>query len=207
MDDIVNKITGDVKLRAKRASKPIIVNISNRHIHLCKDDMEKLFGSGYTLNKIKDLMQPGEHACKETVSISGKKGEIKNVRVLGPLRKVTQIEISKTDTFALGVNAPLRVSGDVSGSAPLTIAGPSGKVELKEGCIIARRHVHMTPSDAAFYEVKDGDTVRVKFEGARGLIFDNVVARVRPDMSLEFHVDMDEANAAGITNGSTVVLL
>ncbi|MEW6556641.1 MAG: phosphate propanoyltransferase [Elusimicrobiota bacterium] len=194
-------------MREKRAQKPVIANVSNRHIHLCQEDLEKLFGTGYKLTKDRDLMQPGEFASKESVSIKGPKNEIKNVRVLGPVRKFTQIEISKTDTFILGVNAPLRVSGDIKNSAPITVISPNGLIELKEGCIVAKRHVHFTPKDAEFFQVKDGENISVKVESERGLVFDNVVARVRENMALEFHIDTDEANAAGIKNGDRVIIL
>jgi len=207
MDDIIHRITDSVKIREKRAQKPVVANISNRHIHLRSEDMEAVFGKGYKLTKVKDLVQPGEHACQETVTIKGPKGEIKNVRVLGPLRKITQIEVSRTDTFLLGANAPLRASGDISGSSPITVIGPTGAVELKEGCIVAKRHVHMTPADAEFYCIKDSDILNVKTEGMRGLVFGNVVARVSEKMALEFHVDIDEANAAGIKNGDKAVIL
>ncbi|HAX61282.1 MAG TPA: hypothetical protein DCX95_01805 [Elusimicrobia bacterium] len=207
MDELTERITGKIKLREKRAQRPVIANVSNRHLHICAADLEKLFGKDYKLTKIKDLMQPGEFASKETVTIKGAKSEIKNVRVLGPIRKATQIEISRTDSFTLGVNAPLRISGDTAGSAPLTITGPAGAIELKEGCIVAKRHVHLTPQDADFFQLKDGETIRVKCAGDRGLVFDNVVARIRQDMATEFHVDTDEANAAGIKNGDRVIIL
>ncbi|PKM92600.1 MAG: hypothetical protein CVU80_02520 [Elusimicrobia bacterium HGW-Elusimicrobia-4] len=207
MDEITERITEKIKLREKRAKKPVVVNVSNRHLHICAVDLEKLFGDGYKLTKIKDLMQPGEFASKETVMIKGIKGEIKNVRVLGPVRKATQIEISRTDSFTLGINAPLKVSGDTKNSAPISVTGPNGLIEIKESCVIAKRHVHMTPADAEFFQLKDGEIIRVKVEGERGLVFDNVVARVRQDMALEFHVDTDEANAAGIKNGDKVVIL
>ncbi|OGS45763.1 MAG: hypothetical protein A2539_07970 [Elusimicrobia bacterium RIFOXYD2_FULL_34_15] len=197
---------GDI-LSEKRAQNPVIVNVSNRHLHLLKEDFEKLFGKDYQLIKIKGLMQPGEFASKDTVTIKGSKGEIKNVRVLGPLRKATQVEISKTDTYILGVNAPVKLSGDLAGSAPITIFGPKGTIELKAGCIIAKRHVHMTPKDAEHFQVKHGDVLKVKVEGERGLIFDNVIVRVREDMALEYHVDTDEANASGIKNGDKVTIL
>ena len=186
----------------------VVANVSNRHIHLCQDDLEKLFGNAYKLTKIKDLMQPGEFASKEMITIRGTKGELEKVRVLGPTRKFTQVEISKTDTFILGtVNAPLRVSGDIKNSAPITIIGTNGIVKLMEGCIIEKRHIHFAYRDADFYQVKDGDNLQVRIVGERGLIFDNVVARVRQDMELEFHIDTDEANAAGIKNGDKVIIL
>lgn len=207
MSELTERITEKIKMREKRAQKPVIANVSNRHIHLCQEDLEKLFGTGYKLTKDRDLMQPGEFASKESVSIKGPKNEIKNVRVLGPVRKFTQIEISKTDTFILGVNAPLRVSGDIKNSAPITVISPNGLIELKEGCIVAKRHVHFTPKDAEFFQVKDGENISVKVESERGLVFDNVVARVRENMALEFHIDTDEANAAGIKNGDRVIIL
>lgn len=207
MDEMAERITEKIKLREKRSQQPVIANVSNRHLHLCQKDLEKLFGKSYALKKIKDLLQPGEFASGETVTIRGNKGEIKKVRVLGPSRKATQIEISRTDSFILGVNAPLRISGDIAGSAPLTITGFSGTVELKEGCVVARRHVHFSAQDADFFQIKDGENLKIKVENERGLIFDNVVARVRENMALEFHVDTDEANAAGIKNGDKVIIL
>lgn len=190
-----------------RAQKPVVANISNRHIHLCAADCEKLFGPGHNLTKIKDLIQPGEFACDETVKITGPKGDIEKVRILGPLRAATQVEISLTDSIKIGAKAPVRSSGNVAGSAAITITGPAGTVVLKEGCIIAKRHVHMTTADAAFYGLKDNELISIKFGGERGLIFDNVIARVSDKMRLECHLDVDEANAAGLKNGDMVVIL
>jgi len=206
-EEIVKKITEKIMKRIDRSKRPIIANVSNRHIHLRKEDLEVLFGKGYQLTKLRDLMQPGEFAAEERVTIRGEKGEIKDVRILGPLRKFTQVEISMTDAIRLGVNAPLRISGDIKGSAPITVIGPNGQLDLKEGCIVAKRHVHFSTKDAEIFQVKDGEILKVKTEGERGLIFDNVVARVREDMALEFHIDTDEANAAGIKNGDKVFLL
>jgi len=191
----------------KRAQRPVTANSSNRHVHLCKQDMEALFGSGYQLVKIKDLIQPGEHACNETLKISGPKGEIDKVRVLGPLRKFTQLEISIGDTVKTGLKAPVRSSGDIAGSSPVKITGPAGAVELKEGCIVAKRHVHMTPADAEFYGLKDNEIISIRCGGERGLIFDNVIARVSDKMALECHIDVDEANAAGLRNGDKIIIL
>lgn len=184
-----------------------MVNVSNRHCHLHSDDMEKLFGKGHQLTPLKDLMQPGEHACKETITISGNRRQIENVRVLGPLRKATQIEVSMTDSIHLGLNAPVRTSGDIAGSASVKVTGPAGTIELKEACIVAKRHVHMTPADAEFFGLKDKETVSIRVEGERGLIFENVTARVHPNMKLECHLDTDEANAAGVKNGSQAFIL
>lgn len=196
-DDVINN----------RTKKPVTVNISNRHVHLSQNDVNVLFGKGYQLTKIKDLIQPGEHACRETVTIVGKKGELKKVRVLGPVRKKTQIEISLTDSIHIGAKAPIRLSGDVSGSAPIKIVGPSGELDLNEGCIVAKRHLHMTPKDAAFYGIKDKSLISIKCDGDRSLIFNNVIARVNDKMVLECHLDTDEANAAAIKNGAKVVIL
>ncbi|MFH0948547.1 MAG: phosphate propanoyltransferase [Elusimicrobiota bacterium] len=207
MDEITERITEKIKLREKRAKKLVIANVSARHLHICAADLEKLFGKDYKLTKDRDLMQPGEFASKESVSIKGPKSEIKNVRVLGPIRKFTQVEISKTDTFILGINAPLRVSGDIKNSALITVIGTNGTVEIKEGCIVAKRHLHLAPQDAEFFQLSDGEIIRIKVEGERGLVFDNVVARVRDNMVLEFHIDTDEANAAGIKNGDKVIIL
>ena len=188
-------------------SNYITANISNRHIHLCEADMEILFGKGGKLTKIKDLLQPGEHACQETVKISGEKGAIEKVRVIGPLRKVTQVEISISDAIKLGVKAPIRSSGDIAGSASIKIFGPAGEVVLKEGCIVAKRHVHMTDADAAFYGLKNNELISVKTSGERSVIFNNVLVRVSDKMALECHLDIEEANAAALKNGDKVELL
>ena len=185
----------------------MVASISNRHIHLCAADLENLFGSGYALTKTKDLIQPGEHACRETVVIAGPKGTIEKVRILGPLRKVTQVEVSLTDSIKLGLNAPVRSSGDATGSASVRIVGPAGTVELAEGCIVAQRHVHMTAEDARFYGISDNELIRILCGGERGLVFENVRARVSDKMALECHLDTDEANAAGLKNGDLVTIL
>ncbi len=187
--------------RLKTIGEPIIANISNRHIHLCEDDLFFFFGKGSQLNKLKDLLQPGQFACKEKLVIVGPKNRINKVRIIGPLRKKTQIEISRTDGFYLGINPPLRDSGDVEGSAAIRVIGPKGEKEIKSSCIIVRRHIHMRPEDARQYEVKDKDKVSVRVEGERGLIFGNVQVRVRGDFALEYHIDTDEANACGLKNG------
>lgn len=184
-----------------------MVNVSNRHIHLCAADAETLFGVGHQLLNIKNLMQPGEFACKETVSIVGKRGQIDSVRILVPLRTITQVEISQTDARKIAVSAPVRPSGVTSNSAPIKIVGPVGTVELKEGCIVAQRHLHMTVADAAFYGIANGELISVSCSGERGLIFQNIIARVSDAMTLECHLDTDEANAAGLKNGALVTIL
>jgi putative phosphotransacetylase len=206
-ENLVNEITTSLALRQKREKKPVIANVSNRHMHICREDLDKLFGAGYELKVKNKLMQPGEFASEDTLKITGPKGSIDKVRVLGPVRKDTQIEISITDSFALGIKAPVRQSGDVRGSPGIKITGPKGEIEIKEGVIAAKRHVHMTPADAAYYEIKDGDALRVKTSGERAVIFENMVARVSDKMSLECHIDTDEANAASLKNGDMVIIL
>jgi len=183
------------------------IAMSNRHIHLSPEHLEALFGAGYELTKFKDLSQPGQFAANEKVDIVGPKGTLKGVRVLGPCRGKTQIEISRTDSFILGIYPPVRDSGDIKGTPGAKIIGPKGEIEIEEGVIIAARHIHMHPDDAKEFGVKDKDRVRVKVEGERGLIFDNVLVRVRDDFALEMHVDIDEGNAAGINNGDLVEIV
>lgn len=183
------------------------IAMSNRHIHLSPEHLEALFGAGYELTKFKDLSQPGQYAANEKVDIVGPKGTLKGVRVLGPCRGKTQIEISRTDSFVLGIYPPVRDSGDIKGTPGAKIIGPKGEIEIEEGVIIAARHIHMHPDDAKEFGVKDKDRVRVKVEGERGLIFDNVLVRVRDDFALEMHVDIDEGNAAGINNGDLVEIV
>ena len=181
------------------------VGVSNRHIHLCREDLEKLYGKGYELTPFKDLSQPGQYACKETLTIVGPSlRPIEGVRVLGPLRGASQVEISTTDSYTLKVKPPVRESGKIKDSAPITIIGPKGVVELKEGCIIANRHIHMSVEDGARFGVKDNDTVTVDVEGKRPARWFGVQVRVHPDFRLEMHVDTDDANAVGIGNGFKV---
>ncbi len=183
----------------------IPVGVSNRHIHLSKADCETLFGAGYTLTPLKDLSQPGQYACKETLTIVGPSlRPIENVRVLGPLRPESQVEISRTDSFTLKVKPPVRESGKISGSAPITIIGPKGVVTLKEGCIIANRHIHMSLEDGIKYGVKDNEYVTVDACGERKTRFFDVQVRVSDKFKLEMHLDTDDANAAGL-NGKSLV--
>lgn len=187
---------------------PIVVGVSNRHVHLSREDVEILFGKDYQLTPIKDLGQPGQFACQETVTIVGPKGSIENVRVLGPERKETQVEISLTDAYKLGLNPPVRDSGDLEGTPGITIIGPKGQVTKDRGVIIAKRHIHMHTSDAEKFGVKDKDIVKVIVEkGDRKLIFDDVLVRVSDKFALEFHVDTDEANAALLKTGDIVYIV
>ena len=183
------------------------VGVSNRHIHLSQEHVEALFGPGYQLTKKKELMG-GQFASNECCTIVGLKlRAIENVRVLGPARKSTQVEISSTDARKLGINVPVRESGDIKDSAPIAIVGPKGAVYCKEGCIVAARHIHMAPSDAAACGVSDGDDVSVKVENERGTTFNNVKIRVDESFTLEMHIDTDEANASEIKQGDKVVVI
>lgn len=184
------------------------VGVSNRHIHLSAADVETLFGKGYELTPLKDLSQPGQFACKETLTLIGPSlRPIEGVRVLGPVRKASQVEISRTDSFVLKVKPPVRESGDIAGSAPVTIVGPKGVVTLKEGCIIANRHIHMSEEEGAQFGLKDGDYVTVEANGERRTTFYDVQVRVNKAFRLEMHIDTDDANAAGIGNGAKVKVI
>lgn len=183
------------------------VGVSARHVHLTQEHVEELFGKDHELHKKKDLMG-GQFAAEECVTIVGLKlRAIENVRVLGPCRKNSQVEISATDALKLGVKAPIRESGNIAGSAPIALVGPKGAIYLKEGCIIAKRHIHMSPADAEAAGVKDGDVVSVKADNERGTVFNHVQIRVDKSFTLEMHLDTDEANAAKISTGSTVRIL
>ena len=186
----------------------IPIGVSNRHIHLSRADVETLFGKGYELTPLKELSQPGQYACKETLTIIGPSlRPIENVRVLGPERGASQVEISKTDSYTLKVKPPVRESGKIAGSAPITIIGPKGVVTLSEGCIIANRHIHMSLDDGARFGVKDNDYVTVDVEGTRRTRWFDVQVRVHKDFRLEMHVDTDDANAVGIGNGCKVKIV
>lgn len=188
------KASGEGQACAER----IPIGISARHVHLTQEHVEELFGKGYQLTKKKDLMG-GQFASNELVTIVGTKlRAIENVRILGPCRKASQVEISQTDGIKLGVKAPLRESGKITGSAPIAIVGPKGVVYLEEGCIVAKRHIHMSPEDAKRFGVKNGDSVKVRFDNQRGGIMEDVIIRVDPSFTLEMHIDTDEANGLGI---------
>ena len=213
IEAIVKKIVSEMNSGSQGTSAPaktgyeIPVGISNRHIHLSQEHLEILFGKGYNLTHFKDLSQPGQYACKETLTIVGPSmRSIEGVRVLGPLRRASQVEISVTDSYVLKVKPPVRESGKLQGSAPITIIGPKGIVQLSEGCIIANRHIHMSPDDAAHFGVKDGDYIDVDATtGTKRTRWFDVQVRVHKDFRLEMHVDTDDANAVGFKNGSTVV--
>ncbi len=179
--------------------KSVLVEISARHVHVTEQDLETLFGKGHTLTHKKDLSQPGQFACEERVTVVGPKRELAGVSILGPCRKATQVELSLTDARSIGVKVPIRESGDLAGSGACKLVGPCGEVELSEGVIAAKRHIHMTTADAAAYGMTDKQIVKVKIptEG-RALIFDDVVVRVSDSYKLAMHLDTDEANAAAV---------
>jgi putative phosphotransacetylase len=182
-------------------SNRVPVGLSNKHVHLSQKDINILFGEGHELTSIKDLGQPGQFACDEKVDLVGPKRTIKGVRVLGPARGESQVEISLSDGFTLGIpDVPVKGSGSLVGTPGIKLVGPKGEVELEQGVIAAARHIHMNPKEAAEFGVKDKDMVKVKAEGERGLVFENVLIRVHDSFALEFHVDVEEGNAAMIQN-------
>ncbi|WP_407307496.1 phosphate propanoyltransferase [Desulfosporosinus sp. SB140] len=189
------------------ASFMVTVGISNRHIHLSQQHIEELFGAGHTLTRTKDLSQPGQFACEETVTLVGSKGSMPGVRVLGPARKASQVELAATDTFKLGIKPPVRDSGKIEGTPGLDVEGPMGKVHMDEGVIIAARHIHMTPEDASKHSLNDGDHVRVVVPGVRGGILEHVLIRVSSNYALDMHIDTDEGNAFGLANGMQLEVL
>ena len=203
--EIVNRVMAQCQGGAASANDTIPVGVSNRHIHLSAEHLEILFGKGYELTPIKDLSQPGQFACKAQLTIIGPSlRAIEGVRVLGPIRRESQVEISRTDSFTLKVKPPVRESGDIKGSAPITIIGPKGTVNLKEGCIIANRHIHMSDEEGKIFGLNDGDYVTVEVDGERRTTFYDVQVRVNKAFRLEMHIDTDDANAAGIGNGFKV---
>lgn len=206
--DLITKLVLEELAKKNVVSDVTIpVGVSARHIHLTQEAVETLFGPGHQLTFKSELMG-GQFAAEETCTIVGLKlRAMEKVRVLGPVRKANQVEISATDARTLGVAAPVRNSGDTKGSAPIAIVGPKGAIYLKEGCIVAARHIHMSPEDAARYGLKDKDVVSVQADNERGTIYDQVLIRVDPSFTLEMHIDTDEANAAGIKQGDRVRLL
>ena len=184
----------------------ILVETSARHIHLTQEHVDILFGAGHQLTKKKDLSQPGQFACEERVTVVGPKRELANVSILGPVRKASQVELSLTDARSIGITAPVRESGDIAGSAPCKLVGPAGEVELTEGVIAAKRHIHITPEDAQSFGVADKEIVKVKIDSdGRSLIFDDVVVRVSASYATAMHIDTDESNACGGANSGEIV--
>jgi putative phosphotransacetylase len=190
-----------------RRDRKVVCGVSVRHIHLCKEDLDILFGKGYELSVLRELYNPG-FASKETLTVVGPKlTAIQNVRILGPLRSKTQVELAKTDCIVLGIDAPVRASGDTAGSSSCVLVGPKGAVVLKDGAIRANRHMHLSSVDADYFGIKDNQVVDVRVGGPKGLTFNNVQVRVAPDFKTELHVDTDDGNAADIVNGTMVEIV
>lgn len=187
--------------------KPISVGISNRHVHLSAQHIELLFGEGIALTQIKSLSQKGQYAAKECVTLIGPKGLIEEVRILGPERHSTQVEISRTDMYKLGIDSPVRDSGDLNETPGVILLGPKGMVTIKSGVICAKRHIHMPPDDAENLHVRNSEEVMVLAMSERGVVFQNVLIRIHERYTLEFHLDTDEANAAGLRNGDKVKII
>jgi len=181
-------------------SYQVEVGLSNKHLHLSAADLEVLFGKGHALTPTKDLKQPGQYASEEKVDIVGPKGTLKGVRVLGPVRPETQVELAMTDARAIGVAAPVRESGKLDGTPGVKLVGPAGEVEIAKGAIVALRHVHLSPAQAKEAGVADKQMVSIRFGGERGLVFDNVLVRSGEGHEREIHLDTDEGNAAGLSN-------
>lgn len=205
LEDIIRKVVE--KELSLRVSKSIPLGVSARHAHVSQEHLEVLFGEGAELHPIKELMG-GQYAAQERVTVVGTNLRvIENVRILGPVRSATQVEVSKTDSVRLGLNPPIRESGDIKNSAPIALVGPKGALFLDEGCIIAKRHIHMSTEDAIEYGVEDNQIVSVRLGQERQGILENVQVRVHPTFTLEMHIDTDEANAMGIKGQDTVQLI
>lgn len=185
----------------------VTIGVSNRHIHLTKEDIDILFGKDYKLQVLKKINQPGQFASVETVTIQTKKDRIDNVRILGPIRKYSQVEISKTDAYKLGINPPIRESGDIKGSEAITIIGPKGKLYLKEGCIIATRHIHISPKQVQMYGLQGKKYVDVLVGREKKAILKDVYLKISDPAYYEMHLDMDDANANLIENGALATIL
>lgn len=188
-------------------SDEVVVGVSNRHLHISQEDLEKIFGAGYKLAKMKELRQPGHYAAEETVTIIGPRGKMDKIRILGPVRKETQVEISMSDAFKLGIKAPIKESGKLEGTPGLTIVGPKGSLEKDRGVIVAGRHIHMPKFIADIKGYKNGDMVTVETSGERKALLHNVLLRVGSNVVKEIHLDMDEANASGASNGAFVKII
>ncbi len=207
--ELAKKIAADIVARVERSKTPIPVGVSNRHCHLTEEHFKTLFGRDAEPKRIKDIKQPGFWAAAECIDVQGPRGVLKKVRLVAPYRAHTQIELAVTDANAIGVKPPVRESGDVKGSAGATLIGPAGQVEIKEGVIVAQRHVHFHPDEARKIGVESGQIVRVRAGtgGGRAVVFEDVIVRVSEKYSIEFHVDTDEANTAGIKTGDEVSIV
>lgn len=184
----------------------VILGVSNRHVHLKEEDYKILFGDE-PINKVKDLRQPGQFASDKFVTIKNGERQIKHVRVLGPIRNYTQVEISRTDAYTLKLNPPIRTSGQLEGSSPITIIGPKGELNLKEGCILANRHIHISPEEVKQYNLEGIKKVKVKIDGEKGGILNNVYLKILEPSLLEMHIDTDEGNAFGVKTGDELEII
>jgi len=187
--------------------KKIPIGVSGRHIHLTQQNIEQLFGEGYQLTPFKPLSQPDQFAAHETVAVIGPKGSFSKVRILGPDRPISQLEISRTDCIVLGIQAPVRESGNIQNTPGILVKGPMGEIELQLGVIVAARHVHFHTSDAKKWGIEDKQKLHVRVEGERGVIFEQVIARVSDQFALDMHIDTDEANASGVKNGDVAEII
>ncbi|MCR8642109.1 phosphate propanoyltransferase [Paenibacillus sp. N1-5-1-14] len=188
-------------------TKQVPVGISARHLHLSQAHIDQLFGQGYQLTPMKDLSQPGQYAAQETVAVVGPKGSFDKVRILGPARKESQLEIAMTDTMKVGVQAPVRESGKIEGTPGIKLVGPAGEVEMDKGVIVAARHIHFHTSDAEKWGIKDQQILKVRLNGLRPLVFEDVIARVSDQFALDMHIDTDEGNAAGVRTGDMAEII
>lgn len=205
MQNLLDSVLSEVMEKLKENF--IEIEASGRHIHLSQEDLEKLFGKNYELTKVKELSQPGQYACKERVTIVGPKGSIKNVVVLGPVRGDTQVEVSLTDARVLGIDAPVKLSGDIENTPGITIETPLATVKKEKGIIVAKRHIHVEEKDKEKFNVEDGDIVKVKVFSKRPVIFDDVVVRVNKNFKTYMHIDYDEANACAFKNGTFGIII
>lgn len=202
LDNIVESIVREIRQKLM-----VEVEASGRHVHLSREDVDILFGKGYELTPTKDLSQPGQYACKERISVTGPKGTIKNVIILGPVRKETQIEVSLTDALTLGIKPPVRQSGDIADSPGAILTNGDISIEKQKGVIAAKRHMHLSTADARHFGVSDGDLIKIKVFGSRPLIFEDTVARVSDHFSTYVHIDYDEANACGFHKGTFCMIV
>ena len=202
IDTLISNIVEEIKTKIS-----VMVEASGRHVHLSQPDADTLFGKGYEFKIKKELSQPGQYAYEERVDITGPKGTIKNVAILGPCRNSTQIEVSLTDARQLGINAPVRLSGDIADTPGCTISNGSTSINTPNGVIVAKRHIHITPEDAEKFNIKNNDILKIKVFAKRPLIFDDICARISKDFATSVHIDYDEANACGFTPGTVGIIL
>ncbi len=195
------------ELKMKTNQIYIPTAVSNRHVHLCEQDIEKLFGIGYQLTEYRPLSQPGQYAAKETIDIKGPKGTITGIRILGPARGATQVEMFIADGYKLGIKPVVRMSGNITGTPGATLIGPKGEVDIQEGVIVAARHLHLSPEESKWTGLNNGDIISIRKEGARAITIENIPVRCGDDHSLECHLDMEEANAGQISNGELLELV